>query len=293
MSEHRGLVYMMLLAMTLWGAGWVALKILTPHASFEVITFWRFAIMFVSFIPIILLMKPKLCVPKKSWKYIILAAVLNISFMVFSFFGIKFGTASGGAVIITTLTPLCTFLLMRVLVKKKMTSYQVVGITLGLIGGIIMLEVGFVSYETFFAKGNLFYIFASIIWAFITMLSQASHRHLNPVHYSFVISLIGTIIAFLGTLHTDLGIVFNQGVSFWVALIFLGVFGQTVATTIYYIASGRLGSSQASSFMFIVPLTALLLAYIILDEALELTVLVGGVISLCAVYLINKKPNGV
>jgi len=284
---------MMLLAMTLWGAGWVALKILTPHVSFEVITFWRFFIMLVSFIPIIIFMKPKLLVPKKSWKYIILAATLNITFMVFSFFGIKFGTASGGAVIITTLTPLFTFLLMRLFDKKAMTSYQISGLSLGLIGGIIMLEVGFVSYESFFAKGNLFYIFASIIWAFITMLSQASHKYLNPVHYSFTISLIGTIIAFLGTLHVDLAIVFHQDIRFWLALIFLGVFGQTVATTIYYIASGRLGSSQASSFMFIVPLTALLLAYVILGEALESTILIGGVISLFAVYLINKKSNGV
>jgi len=293
MSEHRSLVYMMFLAMTLWGAGWVALKILTPHASFEVITFWRFAIMLVSFIPIILLMKPKLYIPRKSWKYIVVAAALNITFMVFSFFGIKFGTASGGAVIITTLTPLFTFLLMRVFAKKLMSSYQIMGVSLGFIGGVIMLEIGFVTFESFFDKGNLFYIFASLVWAVITMLSQKSHKYIHPVHYSFTISLIGTIIAFLGTLHVDLAIVFEQDVAFWIALIFLGVFGQTVATTIYYVASGRLGSSQASSFMFIVPLTALILAYFILGEALELTILTGGLISLFAVYLINKKPFGV
>lgn len=289
--EHKKLYYLMFLAMTLWGAGWVALKILTPHASFEVITFWRFAIMSVSFIPILLWIAPNIRIPIRSYKYIVLAAVLNVSFMVFSFFGIKFGTASGGAVIITTITPLLTFLLMRFFKKTPINSYQVWGISLGLLGGIIMLEVGFVSFESFFAKGNLFYILASFIWALVTMLSQASHRHLNPVHYSFAISLVGTFIAYIGSLHTDLSVVFDQDLQFWIALIFLGVFGQTIATTIYYVASGKLGSSQASSFMFIVPLTALILAYVILDEALEITILMGGLISLVAVYLMNKKSR--
>ena len=180
---------------------------------------------------------------------------------------------------------------MRFFKKTAITRYQIAGMSLGFIGGLIMLEVGFISSETFFSKGNTFYILASLIWAFVTMLSQASHKYLHPVHYSFAIAFIGTIIAFFGTLHVDLMIVFSQGLSFWIALVFLGIFGQTIATTIYYIASGRLGSSQASSFMFIVPLTALLLANLILDEALETHILIGGAISLLSVYLINKKSK--
>jgi drug/metabolite transporter (DMT)-like permease len=289
MVSNRALFLWMLFAMSMWGSGWVALKILTPHASFEVITFWRFVIMLVSFIPIIVFMKPKLKVNPKSFKYITVASILNLSFMVFSFFGIKYGTASGGAVIITTITPLLTFLLMRYIKKAGMNSYQKIGLFLGIVGGAIMLELGFVDFQSFFDKGNLFYIFAALIWAVITMLSQSSHKHIHPVHYSFMIAFFGTIIAFLATLNVDLAIVFKQSTSFWIALIFLGVFGQTVATTIYYIASGRLGSSQASSFMFVVPLTAMVLAHFILDEVLEIHVLIGGVVSLFALVLINKK----
>ncbi len=283
----------MLFAMTLWGAGWVALKVLTPHASFEVITFWRFLIMFIAFIPIIIFMKPTLTIPRGSWKYITVAATLNVSFMVFAFFGIKYGTASGGAVIITTLTPLVTFLLMRLVKKSEITRNQIAGVFLGLLGGLIMLEIGFVTFENFFAKGNLFYIFASFIWAGVTIFSQASHKHLHPVHYSFAISFVGTVIAFLGTLHVDLLIVFEMDIIFWISLIFLGVFGQTVATTIYYIASGKLGSSEASSFMFVVPLTAMILAFLILNEAIQWNIIVGGSISLFAVYLMNRRNSKV
>jgi len=83
--------------------------------------------------------------------------------------------------------------------------------------------------------------------------------------------------------------VFEQDFEFWSALIYLGVFGQTIATTIYFVASGKLGSSYASSFMFLVPLFALAISYIILGESLQIHIIVGGCISLFSVYLINKK----
>jgi len=69
----------------------------------------------------------------------------------------------------------------------------------------------------------------------------------------------------------------------------LAVFGQSVATTIFFIASGKLGSQKTSSFMFLVPLFSLLSAWIILDEVMQMHVIVGGTLSLFAVYLINKR----
>lgn len=83
--------------------------------------------------------------------------------------------------------------------------------------------------------------------------------------------------------------VFEQGRAFWVSLIYLAVLGQTVATTIFFIASGKLGSQKTSSFMFLVPFFALLSAWIILDEPMETHILVGGAISMVAVYFVNKK----
>ena len=71
----------------------------------------------------------------------------------------------------------------------------------------------------------------------------------------------------------------------------IGVFGQTIATTIFFIASGKLGSEKTSSYMFIVPAFALLSASLILDEPIELHIVVGGLVSILAVYFINKKVS--
>jgi drug/metabolite transporter (DMT)-like permease len=133
------------------------------------------------------------------------------------------------------------------------------------------------------------FLLCALIWAEVTILSQKSHTYIHPIHYSFFISVVATIAAFFYAYNSDLSAVFAQGLNFWIALIYLAVFGQTLATTIFFMASGKLGSQRASSFMFLVPVFALLSAWIVLGEPIQTHIIVGGTISMIAVLFINKK----
>jgi len=273
----------------LWGGGWSALKVLTPELPVETIVFWRFFIMSLAFIPMLILFKISLYINKSSIKYIVGSSVLNISFMISSFFGIKYGLAGGGGVIITTLTPIMTFLLVLMITKKHLQKSQSIGLVLGIIGGIIMLEL--TQLDAFLHSSSIYFILCAIIWAGVTLLSQHSHQHINPITYSFIISVVATLVSFLYASSNDIDLtkVFSQDARFWIALLYLSIFGQTIATTIYFMASGKLGSQVTSSYMFLVPIFALLIAFVVLDEPLEMHILVGGFLSLIAVYFINRK----
>ncbi len=281
----------MILAMFLWGGGWSALKVLTESVGVEVLTFWRFAIMTISFIPILLFFKQPLRLPRKSLKYIIASSILNILFMFLAYLGVKFSTAGSGGVIITILSPLFTFLLSSLILKHVHSAVQYFGLAIGIVGGIIMLDVTNLDWDNFLYSGEPYFILAAMTWAFITMASQRSHLHINPVHYSFFISVISMSILFVLTLPYEITIIFEQDSRFWTALLYIGVFAQSVATTIFFVASGRLGSSRASSFMFLVPLFALLISYLVLDETIQMHIVLGGTVSLVAVYFINKKAR--
>jgi drug/metabolite transporter (DMT)-like permease len=275
--------------MFLWGGGWSALKILTQDLEMEVIVFWRFFIMSLSFLPILYLVKEPLRLNKQKVKFIASSSVLNIAFMVSSFFGIKYGLAGSGGVIITTLSPIVTFLFMAVFFKSKINSLQHVGLFIGIVGGFIMLELNDISL--FLNSSNIYFLLCAIIWAGVTILSQHSHQHIHPIHYSFFISIVATITTFIYAFSLDFNLlgVFTQDTTFWVAMIYLAVLGQSVATTIFFIASGKLGSQKTSSFMFLVPIFALLVASILLNEPIQTHILLGGTFSLVAVYFINKK----
>ena len=60
-------------------------------------------------------------------------------------------------------------------------------------------------------------------------------------------------------------------------------------TTIYFLATRQLGPQKASSFIFTVPVTAMLFAMLFLNEELTITIAIGSILAMFAVYLINKK----
>jgi len=285
--QERHFTYLMLFAMLLWGGGWTALKILTYNLPMDVIVFWRFFLMTLAFIPILYLIKIPFKFELQSLKYIVGSSVLNISFMLSSFMGIKYGYAGAGSVIITTFTPIMTFLLVAILFRNRLQTKQYFGLLLGLIGGYILLQLN--DFALFLNSSNLYFLLCALIWAGVTLLSQHSQKHIHPLHYSFAISLIATCVSFLYAKDSNLAAVFQQNSQFWIALIYLAVFGQAVATTIFFIASGKLGSEKTSSFMFLVPLFALFSAWLILNEPIEPHIIIGGLIAMLAVYFINKK----
>ena len=285
--QEKYFAYLMLLAMFFWGGGWTALKILTYNLPMDVIIFWRFFLMSLAFIPIIYYFKIPLKPNLGALKFILGSSILNIAFMVSSFLGIKYGYAGAGSVIITTFSPIMTFLLVAILFRNKLQTRQYFGLLLGLIGGYILLELN--DFSLFLNSSNLYFLLCALIWAGVTVLSQHSQKHIHPIYYSFAISLIATLVTFLYAKDSDLLAVFHQGATFWTALIYLAVFGQTIATTIFFISSGRLGSEKTSSYMFLVPLFALFSAWLILDEPMQLHIIIGGAISMLAVYFINKR----
>ena len=285
--KEKHYTYLLILAMLLWGGGWSALKILTFHSTIEVIVFWRFFLMSLSFLPILYFFKIPLTLNAKALSFIASSSILNIAFMVSSFLGIKHGLAGAGSVIITTLSPVMTFLLVAIILKKRLLFKQYFGLSLGLVGGVILLQLN--NIELFFNGSNIYFLLCALIWAGVTILSQYSHQHIHPIHYSFFISVVATISSFIYAYDSNLLSVFSQGREFWIALIYLAVLGQSVATTIFFMASGKLGSEKTSSFMFLVPLFALFTAWLLLDEAMQPHILIGGTLSLFAVYFINKS----
>ncbi|MEN8304052.1 MAG: DMT family transporter [Campylobacterota bacterium] len=279
--------YLLILAMLLWGGGWTALKILTYDLPIEVIIFWRFFIMSISFLPILYFIKIPLTLNRQSLGYIGGSSILNIAFMISSFYGVKYGLAGAGSVIITTLSPVLTFLLVAIIFRKKLQNRQTFGLLLGVVGGVILLQLN--DINLFFNGSNIYFLLCALTWAGVTILSGHSHKHIHPIHYSFFISVIATLATFIYAYNSELNSVFLQGWEFWVAMIYLAVFGQTVATTIFFMASGVLGSEKTSSYMFLVPFFALLSAWIVLDEPIQMHIIIGGALSMIAVLFINKR----
>lgn len=75
----------------------------------------------------------------------------------------------------------------------------------------------------------------------------------------------------------------------WLAIGFLGVFCSGVAYVFWYDALQAIPAGQVGVFLYLEPLVAVLVAALVLNEAILLPSLIGGFLILAGVWVVQMK----
>ena len=281
----------LLLSMTIWGLSWTNAKILSNYAPSSVLAFWRFFFSSITMIPVLWLTGNNFRVTRQGMKYIFTGAVFISLYNIFFFMGTNNGAASVGGIIVPTFNPIITFIISILLMKQVVYRMDIIGLILGFTGGVIVLQAWTLSLEQIIANGNLFFICASVSWGIMSIISGRSHAHISTLSFSFWVYTISTFIYFGATWNKDILLIFTYDWIFWVNMFFLSVGAMVFGTTVYFFGTTRLGPEKASAFIFMVPVTALFFSVLLIGERLEITTMIGGMMTMIAVYLINKSHS--
>ncbi len=283
------LYILMTFAMLAWGETWVSAKILGRYLGAKELIFWRFFFTSLGMVFVLLFFKISL---KKSLKELLIAlfsAVVLSFYNAFFFLGTKYGLASFGGIFVTTLNPIITFVLVAMLFRKNFNKLEYIGLSLGLIGAVFMLKVWSLDISKIFSLGNIYFLLASITWPILTIISSNQNMK-SAIVFSFYMFSFTALIDFFA-LGFKLSNILNFDAKFWLNLLLLALWGTTFATTIFFVASKELGSKVASSFFFLVPISALVFSVIFLKERADINLIVGGILSLIAVYILNYETR--
>ena len=175
--------------------------------------------------------------------------------------------------------------------KQVVYRMDIIGLILGFTGGVIVLQAWTLSLEQIIANGNLFFICASVSWGIMSIISGRSHAHISTLSFSFWVYTISTLIYLGATWNKDILLIFTYDWIFWVNMFFLSAGAMVFGTTVYFFGTTRLGPEKASAFIFMVPVTALFFSVLLIGERLEITTMIGGIMTMIAVYLINKSHS--
>lgn len=286
-STNKNIFYFLLfLAMIGWGGSWVNIKILSNYIDeFETI-FLRFVITAITMIPIILVLKKSFKINFQSFVVVIATSIALIAYMKYFYLGTKFGTASLGGAFVTSLIPINTFLIMAIMGSKKITRKDGFALTLGAIGVMTMLNVWSFKAEEIFVIHNLYFILASLLWPIVTILSSKATK-ISPIVftlYLYIVTSVLTLIFFM-----DLNAIEYEKFDsiFWINILFLSLAASTFANTIYFLGIEKLGASEVSTFIFLVPFAAITLSAIFLKEEITFSIVIGTVLTIIAVKILN------
>ena len=285
------LIYVVIFAMVIWGVSWASAKMITNYTNLEVILFWRLLVTFISLIPVLWITKDSFRIPKKGIPYAIGGALVMLIYNALFFIGLRTGLSGAGGVFVTTLNPIINFFLVALLYKYKLHLWEYIGLALGLAGGLVILKVWGMSLDMLLSGGNVYFILASFTWAVLSIVTAKSKSFVSPITYSLYLYGIGTVVSFCLALPYDWLAPLSFDSNFWINIFYLGSISTSFGTTVYFIASSRLGSAKASSFIFLVPASAMLSSWGLLGETPQWTTIIGGLLAISAVYLLNRKKD--
>ena len=275
--------------MVLWGLSWTNAKILGNYGDASLMMFWRFVFATISFAPVVVWNGYPFKLPKTSLRFIIINAIFMTSYNFFYFKGTQTGLAGTGGILVSTLNPILTAVFATLIFRDIMPKKNIIGLFLGLCGGGIIMRLWDSNADQLMQSGNLFFLLASISWVAVTLNTSRIKYRVSFIPYSFWCFFFASIFSFPMAMGNSIMAVFTFDWIFWLNMMLVSVGAMAYGTSIYFLASVELGAQKASAFIFTVPITAMGFAMIFLNEKLTITTLLGGSLTMTAVYLINKK----
>ena len=284
--KNKVIYFWMCCAMVTWAVAWTNAKIVNEYLSFYNLTFLRFLFGSLCLFPFIK-NRIKDVSFSSSWLYLLLASLLFFIYNIAFFMGTHFGLSGKGAVFVTTVNPIVTVVIMTI-INKKIKIGEIVGITLGIIGGLLILGVFTQGLTVIQSNHNVYFLICAITWGLMTVVANYGQKKMDPLLFIF---LCYTITAFFALPFTDINNISLEilDIRFYFNFFMVSVGAMAFGTSIYLYYTPILGPVKVSVFIFSVPFLALMTAKIFLYEPINIEVIVGGILSLLAIYTVNKK----
>jgi drug/metabolite transporter (DMT)-like permease len=284
-----------LFAVTVWGASFIATKVALQDVSPVTVVWLRFG-MGVVILGIAVNVRRQFALPKKNeWLYFALLGFLGIAFHQWlQSTALQTSRASTTAWIVAT-TPVFMALLGWLALKEKLSWLQTGGIALATMGVLLVVSDGdpsAISLKKFGAPGDILVLISSVNWAVFSALSRRGlkvHPATRMMFYVMTFGWLFSSVMFLSGfgLHEIPQLTSNG----WMGVIFLGVFCSGLAYIAWYDALQALPTGQLGTFLYLEPPVAVVIATLILNEAVTWAALLGGAIILFGVWLVNRKQR--
>jgi len=287
-QQSKNIFYiLMILAMAGWGASWVNAKVLSAYVNEYEMIILRNLFTIITLAPVLIITKKYFYINKRSLLLALLASMIMIVYLKCYFLGTKYGTASLGGALVTTLIPINTFIFMAIFWGKKILKKDIFALILGAIGVLTMLNIWSFSHEQIFSTQNMYFLGASILWPALTITSSKI-TNTSPMVFGFYMYIFSSITVSLFFVDFQAINYSSFDFTFWINILILSVISTTFATSVYFIGIEKLGTNEVSSFIFLVPFFAIIFSIIFLEEEVHITTIIGVILTLIAVKILNN-----
>ena len=270
----------------LWSTGFVGAKFSLPYAEPFTLLLIRMLITVVVFLGLIVIFKSKKLTPIQALHQMMVGIFVHVGYLGSVFAAIKLGMPAGVSAIIVGLQPIITAVLAMIWFGKKLKVKQWIGLVAGFVGVVIVLLRGQSLGDFDVTQVALIFCFVSVFSISIGTLYQKRFGQgvdlITGSFYQYLMTCFILAVLAYGFETREV----NWTIQFILAIAWL-VFGLSVTAVLLLMYLIRMGeASKVASYFYLVPVFAVIQTWILFDEALSLTSIMGMMLTVFGIYLV-------
>lgn len=290
------LVYLKLFAAALaWGGTFIAGRLVAGELGPYSAALLRFAI--ASALLLWLLVRAEGGLPRMGPRTLLGVGLLGLTgvfgYNVCFFSGLATVHAGRASIIVAT-NPILIALLAALIFREPLGRGKILGILLCVSGAAWVISHGSPgALLTGGVSGGELWIMGCVgCWVSYSLLGKTVMGRLSPLAAVALSCAVGTVFLLPPAWNEGLaGALPHISARAWLGLAYLGVLGTVLGFTWFYEGVRAIGPSRAGVFINFVPVSAVVLGWLMLGESVDSSLVVGGGLVLAGVWAANKPAR--
>ncbi|RDX33567.1 DMT family transporter [Arcobacter sp. HD9-500m-PIT-SAG02] len=258
-----------------WSGNFVIARFIHDDIAPIELVFFRWFSTLVVLSPLLFIHRKKIFTAIKNHFLIMMTfSLLGISgYNSFVYLGLQTTTATN-ALLINSSVPIMIIFLAALIFKQKISLMQMIGIGLSTLGVVfLVLQGDFTKIDSIgFNPGDIWIIIAGLSWALYSVLMKYKPKDLHGLEFLTAVVFLGSIVLLGIYLFSGYG--FTSGVAvvsnnYWVIL-YLVIFPSILSYVFWHKGIDEIGANKTGQFTHLMPVFGSVLAFVFLNESLEL-----------------------
>ena len=216
----------------------------------------------------------------------------HVAYQIFFIFGLSL-TLAGNASLMLATVPMWIAILSPALGHERFSWMIVAGVAVTMTGLVFVILGGSagIALGGVTLRGDLFMLASAVVWALYTVLGRRAVRRNGALEMTAWTLWLGTpalvLIGLPSLLRTDFG---SLSAGAWAGIAYAGVLAIAIAYFIWYRGVHRLGSSRTAVYSNLVPVAAILTAWLWIGETPRALQLLGAGVILAGIAVVRLAP---
>jgi drug/metabolite transporter (DMT)-like permease len=277
----------------IWGSTYLLNKILVSEVSPLYLASIRFIVAGILIFIVSKILKYDVTISKRQFINTVIAGFLFLAYGNGVFVWALKYVDSGFAALLASTQPLFVLLLMRVLYGQKILPKAIIGVFLGILGMVLLVNQQELNFHENSFIGILMIFSCVLSWSYGSVFVAKNELPVNYfVSTGYQMITAGFLLLLVSLTVGESWLPPNQWSGYaQLSMLLLILFGSIVAFTSFNYLLKVVPTEKVATSAYVNPVIALILGWYVLDEQISTQSVVAAFILLTGVYFINRKKR--